>query len=931
MPVRSRRPLSFTGISRTKYVRTDATTEYFTYGINLHWVIYNPRVNCFFVSDPSSNHVFVLDATTETEIASIPVPGAYGLDDTPDHSLVYVGTQIGDVYVIDAASLVVVKRYIASQIGPYGFRAYSAQVMADGRIALLGGQGGIANVDGYAGFAVWDPDSNSIQNYASSYGGISAFWPLIPYKQVCGTLLNIAGFSRTPDRTRIVVASIDSDSTLCVVDEATGSDTFASTGAVFPVKFTQTPDGNSIITTTYNPDQVVVFDAHTLTVKSRFSIAGDTSTESCLFVSPDSKTLFTTSESFVYAYDLTSQQLVGWLSNIYVSPNFVGVVSGIAAIGPNIQATNGSGLLVGPMEEGVGFLDSAAMHTGPVGKGVLNAYLNPATGPTTGGTSVSWSVPFSAMDSVYFGMQKTASMSLASGMLNVTVPPASSGPVDVYAFASDGSLQIIPDAFSYGPTILQVTPDTVTTAGLGSGYIYGYGFGPTNATSIPADLQVFVGGTQANISGFDPNAYGQFSPPFPLQAIAYTMPPGVLGSADITVTTANGTTTARNAVTYISAVQTYFRPGSSLQQGIYDPHRDLYYFTDATSIQVFSRTQGQWLAPMTIANSHRLWGLSLSPDGSKLAVADAGADTIYLLDPSSSASIKAFAGPTNAGTDTEPRGVAVSDSGSVYFTVSVNGCSGCMGYYKLDTSSGKLTDYRIQAPDLWSEGVQLDAFLRTAISSDNARVYFNDDGQAFSIDTATDAVYYAAPTPGCCYGDYDLALSGNQTRFAATGYFFDADLNVESSIGMNFRESSNISYLYGMKLSADGRLLFQPTPTGIDVLDARVGNLWRRIELAVIMSTGYDGLVADGRDNVLVAITGLNMNSISVVDLSSISEPAPLAYDRALTVAHPQLAPATAMTGSARPAVRGHSNSVLPNENRSRPRHLLGVGVLGAH
>jgi hypothetical protein len=873
------------------------------------------------VTDPQSGHVYVLDAASESKIASIPVPGAYGLDDTPDHTLIYVGTQIGDVYVIDAASMVVTKRYMASQIGPYSFRAYSAQVMADGRVALLGGQGGIANVDGYSGFAVWDPVNNSIENYASSYGGGAAFWPFIPYKQVCGTLLNISGFARTPDRKRIVVGSMDSDSTLCVVDTATGADQYASTGAVFPVKFTQTPDGNSIIIASWG--KAYIFDSHNLILKTQFSVAGDTSSASGIFVSADSKTLFVTSDSIVYAYDLSSQQQVGWLSNILVSANFFGSAFGVGPMAVYIQAVDGTGLLAGPLEEGVGFLDSAAMHTGPVGKGTVSSVLNPPTGPVAGGTSVSWAVPYSAVDSVYFGKQKAGVVSMPSqGMASATVPEGSAGVVDIYTFGSDGSLQVLPDAFSYGPTIVQVTPDTVTTVGLGSGFIFGYGFGPTNATSIPTDLSVSVGGQTVSISAFYGRAGGAASPSFPLQVIAYTIPFGVLGVFDVSVSTTNGTAVAHGAMTYIPAVQTFFRPGSSLAQGIYDPRRDLYYFTDATSIQVFSRTKGAFQSPIAISGAHRLWGIALSPDGSKLAIADAGADTIYVLDPANPASIKSFAGPTNSsGTDTEPRGVAVSDSGFVYFTVSVDGCSGCMGYYKLDTTSGKLTDYKISAPDLWSDGVQLDAFLRTIISADNARVYFNNDGEVFSIDTATDAVYYAFNPPGCCYGDYDLALSPSQTRFAATGDFFDADLNMESSINLNFREV-NISYLYGMKLSSDGRLLFQPTSTGMDVLDARLGYLHRRIELGTILSTGYDALVSDGRDNVLLAITGLNASAVSVVDLTSISEPVPLPYDAAPSSPHPQFVHGTTPR-NVTSATDVHRSTTAARENRSRPRHIL--------
>jgi len=124
--------------SRTRYVRTDAATPYFGF-VNSHWIIYSPTTGRFFVTDPGSNHVFVLDAATQSKIATLDVPGAYGIDDTPDHSTLYVGTQIGDVYAIDATTMTVTQRYLAADIGPSGFAGFSAQVLADGRLALLGG------------------------------------------------------------------------------------------------------------------------------------------------------------------------------------------------------------------------------------------------------------------------------------------------------------------------------------------------------------------------------------------------------------------------------------------------------------------------------------------------------------------------------------------------------------------------------------------------------------------------------------------------------------------------------------------------------------------------------------------------------------------------------------------------------------------------
>jgi len=206
----------------------------------------------------------------------------------------------------------------------------------------------------------------------------------------------------------------------------------------------------------------------------------------------------------------------------------------------------------------------------------------------------------------------------------------------------------------------------------------------------------------------------------------------------------------------------------------------------------------------------------------------------------------------------------------IYIALSVYGGSGYDGFVKLNTGTGVFTDYGIQA-----FGVTL---YHVAISNDNARVYFNNDGQPFSVDTASDSVSYAGISPGCCYGDYDLNLSSNQTSLEATSYLYDANLNAASYLTVNDREAMNIDYVYGVKLSPDGSLLFQPSTSGVDVYDGRIGTLRSRIALPYALSQNYDALVSDGTDNVLIAITGAAGNGIAVLDLTSLSEPAPLSY-----------------------------------------------------
>ncbi len=867
------------GPGRTRYVRTDASTEYY-FWLNQHWILYHTPTSRYFVADPTSNQIIVMDAASETKVASISVPGAFGIDDTPDHKTLYVGTLIGDVYVVDPVAMTVLKRYIATEIGPYGFSGLSVLVLADGRLALLGSAGGIPAVDGSPAFAIWTPADNSISIYATQYGADEMYG--VPFTVVCGAYMgNIGGFTRTVDRTKVIVGSIDSDGTLCEVDEA-GRNNFVETTGFSLNHILTTPDGKYIVQPNY-PTDAVIYDAHTLNKVAEFSVLGDTSSASGFAISADSKTLFTPSDTIIYAYDLATHQQTGWLPNIFVPFTSGGSAAG-PITGPYLLATDGTGLFAGPLEEGVGFVDLSVLRTGPVGTQFTNGYLNPATGPAAGGTATQWSEPNNAgpLGSVYFGAHQATAISAGSGVIDATSPSGTPGPVDVYAFTTDGGMELLPEAFSYGPTILEVTPNMATAEGGEVGIVYGYGFGPENSNVIPSDLHVTIAGTQVEIIAFGPNAYNSGAPPFPLQALAYRIHPGKIGSVDVTVSTNAGTETAHGALTYIPSIQQFPLTGSALAQGIYDSSRDLYYFTDATKIQVFSRTSGKWLPSVSIpapsGTTQRLWGLALSPDGSKLAIADASAEVIYLVDPSDWSTVNTFPVPQpGTGAITNACAVAVSDAGIVYFAAYVQGGTGYNQFFKLDTNTGAVTAY----PNLNGPGSGTsDVYLRTVMSSDNTRVFFNMYGYVFSIDTATDKIFSATVDPACCYGDYELALSSNQTQFTATSYLYDSDLNGESTYALNDREILNISYVYGAKLSPDGRLLFQPSTVGIDVLDGRLGTLLTRISLPVPLSLNYDALVADGKDNILVAITGTNGDGIAIIDLTSIGEPPPLPYNR---------------------------------------------------
>ena len=110
-------------------------------------------------------------------------------------------------------------------------------------------------------------------------------------------------------------------------------------------------------------------------------------------------------------------------------------------------------------------------------------------------------------------------------------------PVDLTALFNDGAVITAPDGYSYGPTILEVVPNAATADGGQQGAVIGYGFG-----SSASAIQVTVGGQSAPIQNlYD---YAPISPyPFPVEALTFTIPPGIAGASTISITSPSGTAT----------------------------------------------------------------------------------------------------------------------------------------------------------------------------------------------------------------------------------------------------------------------------------------------------------------------------------------------------------------------------------------------------
>ena len=328
---------------------------------------------------------------------------------------------------------------------------------------------------------------------------------------------------------------------------------------------------------------------------------------------------------------------------------------------------------------------------------------------------------------------------------------------------------------------------------------------------------------------------------------------------------------------------------------------------------MFSPSAESWLTPITISGTNgstRFVGIALSPDGNTLAVSDAGNDKIYILNPSSPGGARSFS--VNTGANTQPYGLAVTNSGAVYYATDDQNFTPDGGLNKLDTTTGAITNFVLPT------GAYGDPFVRVLLSPDGAHVFVNEgpgDAGIWIIDTSDDSITEGIQATFAGDGNEDAALSEDGSVLLASDLLTDQSLNVFGDITYVDRDVWLPVAVYGQKLNTDGSLGFQPLTNGIDVIDGATGLLQYRVALPIQAANVYDALAIDNSDGLLFVLTA---NGIAQVNLGSLPpDPAESRHLRAVMSA-----------GNARGSVRNitmsnankHQNQSLRSDWLHRPR-----------
>jgi hypothetical protein len=256
----------------------------------------------------------------------------------------------------------------------------------------------------------------------------------------------------------------------------------------------------------------------------------------------------------------------------------------------------------------------------------------------------------------------------SSSQINITVPAFVGGCADMAIDFNIGPAVFYPRAFCYGPTVDALDGDSGPSVGGATLTLYGKGFG-----NKPV---ITVGGTVATVtsnpSGF---SYAAISP----ETLRVTVPPGTPGSAAITISNGSGpAATLPWTYTYYTRQDASLPAGTSPFQIVYDAPRGRLLWTDSgrNLLVVSSSTTGQTL--QEIAVGPRPWGLSLSPDGSKLAIASSGDNMVTIYDAASFSKLQSSSVPSIAYGDTlSPLYLGMMSNGKVLVSaVTGNALSG---------------------------------------------------------------------------------------------------------------------------------------------------------------------------------------------------------------------------------------------------------------
>jgi hypothetical protein len=846
-------------------------------------IVYDSVGKRLFVANPAMNRVEVYVGVNPVLQSAIDAPGASSVDLSGDGATLWVGTSTEELLSISTSSLQLSARYPMAGVSPIPGvvfnRPREALVLAGGKLALRLRESAASE----SLLALWDPALKIATDLTPRAPGV--------FQNGLGVM------ARSGDGTRLVAAANDSSGGAVVLDgngNVVSGPQILGSGNVASVEANSNGSRFAALINAAGVQQVVLFDAalNSLGCYPATNAAG-------IVFSRDGQTLYV-SEAFGNGRVITALS-AGGLQEL-------GQVSDLAVQGipTAIEEIDDTQLAWGRGNRGIGVIDVSSPTALPLPAPILASApaALPAEGPNGGGTSIAINGSnFPAGAQIRFGAQNPIAATLSgSSQMQVSSPPsASSGPVNLTVYFSNGWVAAAPDGFGYGPSVQAIIPNAASSTGGDTIYLIGHGFG----TSI-GGIAVKIGGQTATVEKVESLAALSSalsldsSYPFPVERITVTSPSGTAGKADISLTTPAGSMTLSKTFQYLGGSHTYVNP-SLYKFILYDQGRQQLYLSATDHVDVFDLAAQVFRSPLAPPPNGPppdagLRGMALTPDNTQLIVADFGAQNVYLINPDGGANngsnvfVGGVAGYLNSG----PSRVAATSAQSVFVGLSgeggtSNACNSCLGQ------------------------MNLSAFPPTFEPAPQPQVTSITGAPLMQADHNGDAVYLAfGSAPGGPVASWSAAVPNSFTVSTAKNLSSDltaasdgtmfairsngateirgADLTLAGApTSVELETIPNRVAVPGVALHPTGALLYEPfldgpAPAappatgirgGVDIRDAQSGRLRMRVYLRepfAMLSTDVDGLhgtflTVDENGQRLFALT---TSGVSVVQLSSV-------------------------------------------------------------
>jgi hypothetical protein len=273
--------------------------------------------------------------------------------------------------------------------------------------------------------------------------------------------------ARTADDTRVLVAASDSSGAVALLDSSGRILASHTVGSGIISLVAANSDGSrfAAVLASGASLQLFLLGGSLDTVGAPVSVSARG-----LTFSRDGKFLYvsqTAAPPAIAVFDGQNLQPIGQVADAAIQ----GVPTGI-------EDADETQLLFGIANRGVSFIDTSKPLALP---SVVPAFAaaptaQPSEGPNVGGTSSSLTVQnFESSAQLKFGTHLATSISIAgtTQIQAVSPPNVLSGTLNLAAYFPSGWLALAPDAFSYGPQVLSILPNTGAAAGGDTVQIYG--------------------------------------------------------------------------------------------------------------------------------------------------------------------------------------------------------------------------------------------------------------------------------------------------------------------------------------------------------------------------------------------------------------------------------------------------------------------------